>query len=262
MPPVEPKAAQPQNGTKIAATALENGRVSGGCRGRRATGRAGPDLEWRVHPGRSDASRSRRAEPVGRMTSEVSSVAGDAIGVEYVASLSEPRVAYRQDTRRLMEGYPMSRMPRVFAMVCIVVGGLAIAGGIVTWSIVRYQLSEQHITVSSDAPFLAGKDVKGPFTAFAQAAAINKHALKAGNGKTYAELPQDDPNRQTVMTADFLQASLYTSVVAFGLAALVIALGAMFVLLGVTLRVLDRRTAGGESGADATELASASAPAS
>src|SRR5688572_26003036 len=114
-------------------------------------------------------------------------------------------------------------------MIAIVVGAIAIVAGIVTWSIVRYQLSEQKIVVSSDAPFLAGKDVKGPFTAYAEAAAINDHALEAGNGLTYAQLPQDDPNRETVMTADFLRASLYTSVVAFGVAALVIALGVMFI---------------------------------
>jgi hypothetical protein len=134
-------------------------------------------------------------------------------------------------------------MPRIVGTIAIVVGALAIVAGIVTWGVVRYQLSAQKITVSSDAPFLAGKDVKGPFTAFAQAAAINEHALKAGDGKTYAELPQDDPNRQTVMTADFLQASLYTSVVAFGVAALTIALGIMFILFGIAMRVLDKRTA-------------------
>ncbi|HEY2333001.1 MAG TPA: hypothetical protein VGH94_13870 [Acidimicrobiales bacterium] len=147
-------------------------------------------------------------------------------------------------------------------MISIVVGVIAIVAGIVTWGVVRYQLSEQKITVSSDAPFLAGKDVKGPFTAFAQAAAINEHALKAGNNKTYAELPQDDPNRQTVMTADFLQASLYTSVVAFGLAGLVMALGVMFILLGVSLRVLDKRTAlaAAEEVHETTEAVPAASP--
>jgi hypothetical protein len=136
----------------------------------------------------------------------------------------------------------VSRTPRVVGTIAIVLGVLAFIAGIVVWGIVRYQLSEQHITVSSDAPFLAGKDVKGPFTAFAQAAAINQHAEKAGGGKTYAELPQDDPNRTTVMNADFLQASLYTSVVAFGVAFLISVLGVVFFLIGLTLHELDRRT--------------------
>jgi hypothetical protein len=147
--------------------------------------------------------------------------------------------------------------PRFVGTVSIVLGVLAFVAGIVVWNIVRYQLSEQHITVSSDAPFLSGRDVKGPFTAFAQAAAINQHALKAGGGKTYAELPQNDPNRATVQTADFLQASLYTSVVAFGVAFLVSLLGLIFFLIGLTLHELDRRTRRAEDTVDATEPAPA-----
>jgi hypothetical protein len=42
------------------------------------------------------------------------------------------------------------------------------------------------------------------------------------------------------MTASFLRASLFTSVVAFGVAALVAALGVMFVLLGLALLALSR----------------------
>jgi len=98
------------------------------------------------------------------------------------------------------------RSPRFVGTVAIVLGICAFFAGIVVWGVVRYQLSAQKITVSSDAPFLSGRDVKGPFTAFAEAAAINEHALKAGNGKTYAELDQNDPARSTVQQADFLQA--------------------------------------------------------
>jgi len=104
----------------------------------------------------------------------------------------------------------MSRMPRIVSWVAIVVGAVAIVVGVLTYLEVRSQLSAQHITVSADAPHLGGKAVKGPLTAYEQAQAINQHALKAGNGKTYAELPQGDPARNTVMTAGFLQASLYT----------------------------------------------------
>jgi hypothetical protein len=84
--------------------------------------------------------------------------------------------------------------------------------------------------------------VKGPLTAYAQADVINKHALDIGGGKTYAELPQDDPNRDTVMTASFLQASLFTSVVAFGVAAFVAVMGVVLILLGWVLVRLARPT--------------------
>src|SRR6185295_4635 len=102
-------------------------------------------------------------------------------------------------------------------------------------------LSDQHITVSEDAKNFAGNDVEGPFTAYSQAMAIKTHALTIGGGKTYSELPQDDPNRQTVLTASFLQTSLFTSVVAFGVAALVMGLGALFILVGLALLGVDKR---------------------
>jgi hypothetical protein len=127
-------------------------------------------------------------------------------------------------------------------MVSIVVGAIAIVVGITTFVVIDKTLRDQHITVADDAPFLGGEPVTGPFTAYAQAIALSNHAKDIGGGKTYAELPKDDPNRNTVMTADFLQSSLYTSVVAFGVAALVVVLGVMFLLLGFVIRELDRRT--------------------
>jgi hypothetical protein len=150
-------------------------------------------------------------------------------------------------------------LPSTIGLVAIIVGALAIVAGAVTYVIVRNTLVDQHIEVSDDAPFLAGHDVKGPFTAYAQAIALEHHAKNIGGGKTYAELAQDDPNRQTVMTADFLQASLYTSVVAFGVAFLVIGLGVMFVLFGLGFRDMDHRLHAEEALVDAR--ASSLAPA-
>ena len=45
------------------------------------------------------------------------------------------------------------------------------------------------------------------------------------------------------MTSSFLRASLFASVVAFGVAALVVALGVLFILVGVAILALDRRWA-------------------
>ena len=162
----------------------------------------------------------------------------------------------------------MSRMPRIMGTASMVVGVLAMVVGVAVYLLVRSELSDQKITVSSDAQYLAGKDVTGPFTAYAEAQAINKHALAAGDGKTYAEIDKDDPARDTVMTADFLQASLFTSVVAFGVSALVFGLGVMFVLFGFVFRELDRRTRSATGPQDepadgdaATETETAAAPA-
>ena len=96
---------------------------------------------------------------------------------------------------------------------------------------------------ADDADMFAGKDVAGPFTAYAQANVIGKHAKDIAGGKTYAELAQDDPNRSTVMTASFLQASLFTSVVAFGVSAMAAVMGVLWVMVGWALVRLGRRPA-------------------
>lgn len=128
-----------------------------------------------------------------------------------------------------------NRLNRWFSIITIVIGALMIIAGVATWVNVAKTLSDQHITVSSDADCMAGSAVNGPISAYCQANIINHHALEATGGKTYAELAQDDPARTTAMTASFLQASLYTSVVAFGVALMAVGIGAVFILLGIVV---------------------------
>ena len=129
---------------------------------------------------------------------------------------------------------------KILAILVIVGGVILAAAGVATWVVVTNQLSDEKITVSDDADHFAGQDVNGPFTAFAQANVIRKHALEASGGKTYAELPQDDPNRDTVMTASFLRASLFTSVVSFGVAAFAFGMGILMILIGWALLRVNR----------------------
>jgi hypothetical protein len=128
-----------------------------------------------------------------------------------------------------------SRTGRVLAIIVLIIGAVMIVAGGVTWYMVRDQLSDEKITVSDDAEFMAGRQVNDPFSAYAQAEAINKHALAATGGKTYAELSQDDPARETAMSASFLRASLFTSVVAFGVAAMAVGLGITLILVALAL---------------------------
>ena len=121
-------------------------------------------------------------------------------------------------------------------IVVMVVGVIFAVAGVVTYFVVSNELANENITVSKDAKYFAGKDVTGPFTAYSEAETISKHALKATGGKTYAELDKEDPLRATAMQASFLRASLFTSVVAFGVAALAAVLGVMLVLIGWALR--------------------------
>lgn len=120
-----------------------------------------------------------------------------------------------------------------------ILGGIAlIVVALVIWIMVATQLRAENITIPDDAIAFQGQTVQGPFTAFVQADIIQKHALEASGGKTYAELAQDDPVRGMMMNASFLRSSLFTSVVSFGVAAFAAGVGLLFIFIGWSLRRL------------------------
>jgi ABC-type sugar transport system permease subunit len=127
-------------------------------------------------------------------------------------------------------------MRKTASIVAVVVGIVMALAGVVTWFVVSNTLSEQKIVVSDDADCLAGDEVDGPFSAYCQAKVIDKHTREITGGKTYAQLDQDDPNRAIAADSAFLQASLFTSVVAFGVAAMAVAVGFVLTLTGLLMR--------------------------
>ncbi len=135
------------------------------------------------------------------------------------------------------------RFVRLVGWFVALVGAVMLVGGGTTWVIVQGQLSNENITVAEDARWFAGADVNGPLTAYAEADIINHHALEASGGKTYAQLDREDPVRATVMNGSFLRASLFTSVLAFGVSLMAMGLGLIQVLLGVAMTRLAPRRA-------------------
>src|SRR5262245_21830606 len=127
-------------------------------------------------------------------------------------------------------------MRKIASITSIVVGIVMAVAGVVTWVVVSNTLGDQKITVSDDAKCAAGDVVNGPISAFCQADIIDHHTMGITGGLTYAELPQDDPNRDVAMQSSFLQASLFTSVVAFGVAFMAIVIGIVLALIGFALR--------------------------
>lgn len=155
---------------------------------------------------------------------------------------------------------------KLIGLITVIAGFVMIVAGGVTWGLVTTQLKAESITVAAVTPEapgrLVGKPVAGPFTAYAQANAIKHHALAGANNRTYAQLGDDAKAlkaklaaggvskadiakdegvvaladaRDTAMNGSFLRASLFTSVVSFGVAALAIGLGLLFALLGFAL---------------------------
>ena len=122
------------------------------------------------------------------------------------------------------------------SITAILVGIIMAIAGVITWVVVSTTLGDQKITVSDDANCAAGDTVNGPISAYCQADIIDQHTKKITGGETYAELDQEDPNRAVAMDSAFLQASLFTSVVAFGVAGMAVVLGLVLTLIGFALR--------------------------
>lgn len=122
-------------------------------------------------------------------------------------------------------------------------GAVLLIASIGTWAMVSSTLSAQQITTPDNAVCLPERQVRGPFSAYCQAQTIDDHVRDITGGLTYAELPRDDDRRPTAQDAAFLQASLFTSVVAFGVAAMAAGMGLIFILLGLGMRDVDRQLA-------------------
>lgn len=151
----------------------------------------------------------------------------------------------------------MTRKPRIAKLLSPLIGlfGLLfIASGAATYYLAHTQLKAQEITVADDASFLAGDNVDGPFSAYSQAATVEKHALGITKGKTYAELDQKDPIRAVAAESSFVRASLLTAVTAFGLSALVAGLGVVLLFVAFAIGSLTRAVAPAkEKAADETD---------
>ena len=129
-----------------------------------------------------------------------------------------------------------NRVVTLLGTLVLIAGVILGVAGAGTWLMVQTSLADENITVAEDAKRFGGELVDGPLTAYYQADIIEHHALEASNGKTYAELDGQDPVRAVVMNGSFLRASLFTSVVSFGVAAMAMGLGVLFGLVGYTLR--------------------------
>jgi hypothetical protein len=125
---------------------------------------------------------------------------------------------------------------QIASIASMVLGVLLIIGSVGTWVMVSNTLADQRITTPDDAVCLPDTDVNGPFSAYCQAMTIDRNVLETTEGQRYAELDREDPLRQVAQSASFLQASLFTSVLAFGVAAMALGMGVIFVLIGLGIR--------------------------
>lgn len=145
-----------------------------------------------------------------------------------------------RSTRRAVAGRGATDVGRLGRLVAAA-GFASAAAGAAALVVVRSQLAAEKVVIPASARWLPGRPVRGPVTAFAQADAIRRIALTATGGRTYGELDEDDPSAREAMDASLLRASLFTSILAFGMAVAQVALGAVLVAIGAALTKIGRR---------------------
>lgn len=120
----------------------------------------------------------------------------------------------------------------VLSLVLIGAGAVMIQQGFVAKADVKAALAAENITTPDDAS-IPGVPVDSAATALAQAEIIQKHTLEATEGRTWADMDREDPQRPFYLQAVTLRTSLMSAYMGFKVADLVTGLGALFLTVGL-----------------------------
>jgi hypothetical protein len=156
----------------------------------------------------------------------------------------------------MKKAFPIALM--VLGLILIGAGGYTVTRGFDARDQVKAELLAQNITTPEDAS-IPNARVKDAATAESMADIIDVHARESTGGRTYAEMgrflapgggdtndekaavkgadgkPIANPLRNVAFQASALRTSLYTSVMAFNVANLVVGLGLMMAALGIAV---------------------------
>jgi hypothetical protein len=140
-----------------------------------------------------------------------------------------------------------NRIDGVEMLACLIgaAGVVSMSTGVVAWLTIRAQLAGERIVIPGSAAWFPGRTVKGPLSAYGEASAIKRIALEATGGRTYGELDEADAAAEMAMHASLLRSSLFTSVLAFGVAATEVAFGGVLIVIGAALSRVTRQLQGG-----------------
>ena len=153
-------------------------------------------------------------------------------------------------------------MLKVTATLAIVAGILMVGASSFGVIFTYKNVAQENIVTPEDAS-IPKAPVRGPFTLKAQADIIRTHALKASDGKTYAEMPGKIPQldkdgntvlneqgeaimvsnaaRTTWITATTLTTALNLGIITYAFSALVFFMGLVSIWTGITFYLLSRQ---------------------
>lgn len=171
-------------------------------------------------------------------------------------------IAPERTTPEVVPSYRRSRLLLTAAVLALVVGFGAVAGGVFgawyTWD----QAVAQGVVTPDDA-VIPGADVRGPVTMWAQADIITKHQLDSTDGLYYSQMPREIPAvdeagqpvldeageqvmvpndaRMSWINATALTTALSLGIISYALSAMAIAIGATLAMTGfVFLRIRNK----------------------
>jgi hypothetical protein len=123
---------------------------------------------------------------------------------------------------------PLGRFVTVVGIVEMFIGAAA-------WVGLSRRLADERIVVPGSSRRFPNRTVRDPLTALEEAEVVRRITLKATGGRTYGEMSEDDPMARMALDASLIRSSLSTVVLAFGFAAMQVALGFVFVAIGKAL---------------------------
>ncbi len=123
--------------------------------------------------------------------------------------------------------------PVILGLVFIGAGAYMVSEGLQAKEQVKAELVAEGITTTEDSA-IPNAPVNSAATAKAQSDVIKKHTLENTEGKTYAQMDREDPNRDLYLKSVTLRTALNTAVMGFKVSQLVIGLGAMVIVVGAT----------------------------
>jgi hypothetical protein len=122
----------------------------------------------------------------------------------------------------------LGRLVAVAGVVEVLVGAAA-------WAVASKRLADERIVVPESARWFPNRTVRDPLTAFEEAEVVRQITMKATGGRTYGEMSADDPQARMALDASLIRSSLFTAILAFGIAAMQVVVGVMFVAIGGAL---------------------------
>lgn len=134
----------------------------------------------------------------------------------------------------------MKKLLKISSVLAIVAGIVLVVGGIWGICFTYKNIAQEKIVTPADAS-IPEKPVRGPLTLKAQADIIREHVLKMTGGKTYAEMPREDANRNLWITATTLTSALNLGILTYVFSGLIILFGCISVWTGFVFYALSRK---------------------